>query len=113
MLPNQIIDTVLKENSKKYKLATTEEQWKLASEIIEQGEKHPALVVIKNQYEAILESIKRAAKLSDNMKKNDIGRTEDPTLVITQIKPEIEKLSKIADAVSKQLTQRLRGLNSD
>jgi len=93
-------------NSKK---ATSEEQWELASEIIKQGEKHPALAVIKKQYDAILEGVKTAAKRSAAMKRIGVGRTEDPNFVLIEIRPEIEKLSKVSEAVAAQLTQRLTG----
>jgi hypothetical protein len=90
----------LKQTDKK----ATAEECDLASEIIKQGESHPALAAIKKQYDAILEGVKTAAKRSAG-----VGGTEDPTSVLNDVKPEIEKLSRISEVVARQLAQRLTG----
>lgn len=92
----------------KEKTATSEEQWELAAGILDKGEDHPALKVLRDQYDKILSGIKEAAQRSARMKKIGVGRTEDPTFVLVHVMPEIKKLGEKAEIVAKQMEQRLK-----
>lgn len=89
------------------KNSSSQEQWEMAAEIIEQGEKHPAIKIIKDQYEKILDALKECKKHSDGVKRIGVGRTEDPTFVMTYLQPEILELAKECTLIAKQLEQRL------
>lgn len=89
-------------------VASSPEQWELAAEILDEGEKHPALKVIKDQYEELLKGLKTAAQKSANMKKIGVGRTEDPTLVLAHVVPELRELAEKAKIVAAQMEQKLK-----
>jgi len=92
----------------KTKTATSEEQWELAAEILDKGEAHPAIKALKVQYDKILSGIKEAAERSARMKRVGVGRTEDPTLVLAHVMPEIKELGETAEVIAKQMIQRFK-----
>ena len=59
---------------------TTPEQWELGGDILDQGERHPAIKAIKDRYVDILKALAESAQRSMGMKRIGVGRTEDPTL---------------------------------
>jgi hypothetical protein len=89
------------------KTATSPEQWDMAKEIIEKGEDHPAIKIIKNQYDKILDALKECEKHSKGMQRVGAGHTEDPTFVMTYLQPEILELASECTTIAKQLEQRL------
>ena len=99
----------LREEAKADKTASTPEQWELGAEILDQKEKHPAIQTLKKAYDEILKSVDEADKRSKNLKKVGVGKTEDPTLVMSHVVPAIEELAEEAQIVARQLTQRLGG----
>jgi hypothetical protein len=90
------------------KKAVNEEPWGVAADILDQGEAHPALMVLKNQFDAVLNGIKEATQRSSRLKKAGMGRTEDPTLVLALVVPEIKTLAEKAAIVAKQMEQRFK-----
>jgi len=80
----------------------------IASEILDQGEDHPALKVLKAQYDAIVNGIKAASQHSARMAKVGVGRTEDPTYVLAHVLPEIKKLAREAAIVAQQMEKRVK-----
>lgn len=89
------------------KNATSQEQWEMAQEVIEKGEGHPAIKIIKEQYEKILDGLKECEKHSKGMQRVGAGHTEDPTFVMTYVQPEILELAEQCTSIAKQLEQRL------
>lgn len=92
---------------KKAVQASTPEQWELAGKILDDGEKHPAIQALAKAYQAVLGSLKEAADRSQQLRKRGVGRTEDGSLILANVVPEIEALSKIAAKVAQQLQQKL------
>ena len=88
---------------------STPEQWELGGEILDRGESHPAIKVIRDKYADVLEAIKESAQRSRGMKRIGVGRTEDPTLVLANVVPAIRELSETASVVADQLEKRLGG----
>jgi hypothetical protein len=86
----------------------SEEQWEMAAEILEQGESHPALKVLTDQFGEVVKGLKEAAQRSARLKKVGVGRTEDPTLVLALVMPEIKTLAEKAALVAKQMEQRFK-----
>lgn len=89
------------------KNAGSQEQWDMAAEIIKNREKHPAIKVIKDQYNKILEALEECEEHSKGMQRVGAGHTEDPTFVMTYVAPEIQELAETCQLVAKQLEQRL------
>jgi hypothetical protein len=79
----------------------------MAQEIIEKGEAHPAIKMIKDQYEKIIEGLKECEQHSKGMQRVGAGHTEDPTFIMTYVQPEILDLAKECTIIAKQLEQRL------
>lgn len=84
------------------------ERGAMASAILDQGEDHPALRILKAQYEAIVNGIKEASQHSSRMAKIGAGRTEDPTYVLAHVMPEVKKLAEQATIIAKQMEQRFK-----
>jgi len=93
----------LKQDAKSGESTNKKASLDLASEILQQGESHPALIVIKRAYDEILEGVKTAAKHS--IEKS--GAEKTPMLVLTKVKPAIHALGETSLTVAKQLEQRL------
>lgn len=89
------------------KSAGSQEQWDLAAAIIKDREKHPAIKVIKDQYNKILEALEECDKHSKGLQRVGAGHTEDHTFVMTYVEPEIRELAETCQVVAKQLEQRL------
>jgi len=89
------------------KIAGSQEQWDLAAEIIKDREKHPAIKVIKDQYNKILDALEECEKQSKGLQRVGAGHTEDHTFVMTYVAPEIQELAETCSSVAKQLEQRL------
>ena len=89
------------------KSATSQEQWELAAEIIKEGEDHPAIKALKEQYDKIVKALKECEQRSKRMQQIVVGHTEDPSFVMTEVQPEILNLAKECTIVAKQLEQRL------
>jgi hypothetical protein len=89
-------------------VASSPEQWEMAAEILAQGEHHPAIAVIKTEYDNVIKELHAAAQKSANMKRIGVGRTEDPTLILTMVAPAIKELAETAERVVHQLEQRLK-----
>ena len=88
---------------------STPEQWELGGEILDRGERHPAIKAIRDEYEKVLAAIRESAERSRGMKRIGVGRTEDPTLVLANVVPAIRELSETASVVADQLEKRLGG----
>jgi hypothetical protein len=91
------------------KLATSPQQWDEAAEILDKGEHHPAIKVVHDKYENVLKSIAEAAARSKRLKAVGVGRTEDPTFVLSMVVPAMEELAKTASAVAQQMQHKFRG----
>lgn len=72
---------------------------KLASEILDQKGTHPALQVILAQSGKVVASLMEASSRT--------SKGQDASLLLAQVKPEIEKLGRIALTVARQLEERL------
>jgi hypothetical protein len=88
--------------------ASSPAQWEEAAEMLEQGEKHEAVEVLKEQLDEIVKALADAKKRNDNLKKVGAGSTEAPTFIISMVKPEVEKLAKMAAVVAKQMDAKFR-----
>jgi hypothetical protein len=94
------------------KQSSSEEQWELAAEILAKKEEHDAIKAIKAGYEDVLKSIAEAEKRSKGMQRMGVGRTEDPTLVLTMVVPAIQELSETCAVIVEQMQKRLSGQNT-
>jgi hypothetical protein len=101
---------LLKKASESYerlKNASSPMQWELAGEILDEGLKHKAFQVITKSLEEVEKALKEAKKRSDGMKKIGVGRTEDPTLVVSMVVPALKEHAEETMTVANQLMQRL------
>lgn len=89
------------------KSASSQEQWEMASEMLDKGIKHEAFQVIAKSWDEVEDALKEAKKSSDAMKRVGVGRTEDPTLILSKVVPALKEHAEMTGAVVRQLTQRL------
>ena len=86
---------------------TSEAQWEMAAEILQKGEKHPAIKAVYDAYQEVVAQIDEAAVRSKNMKRIGVGRTEDPTLVVSHVVPALRELAETASLIAEQMEKRL------
>lgn len=91
------------------KTATSPEQWELAGDILDQGTGHPAFKALSTAWDKIVQELGEAKKRSEKMRKMGVGRTEDPTFILTMVVPAMETYGKVLDKVVQQLKQKLGG----
>lgn len=87
---------------------STPEQWELGAEVLEQGTEHPALRAVQREWEKVLKALAEANQTSRNLKKVGVGRTEDPTLVVSRVVPALREHARVVALVANQLEERLR-----
>ena len=74
----------------------------LASEILQQGEAHPAIAAIRREYDAVVAGIKEAARV-----RAASSEVDGTSLVLGSIQPKVAALGKTASVVARQLQERL------
>jgi len=89
--------------------ASSEEQWEMANDIINQGESHPAFKAIKAGWDEGVKAIAEAKRRSESMKRVGAGRTEDPTFVTTGITPALKEYAEEVLTIANQMNKRLGG----
>ena len=90
------------------KTATSPQQWELAGEILDQGMEHPVFGGVSFLWDKIVQAMGDAQKRSQNLRRRGVGRTEDPTLLLSMVVPAMEKYHSEMGTVIKQLRQRLK-----
>lgn len=85
-----------------------EECWALGGQVMDQGMGHPALKAVTAALDELAAALAEAQRQSAGLKRCGVGRTEDPTLLISQVVPRLRGLSETAALVADQLTARLR-----
>lgn len=101
------LSDVGKELKEEAKTASSPAQWELAAEILDKGEDHPALKVVKTHWEDVLKGVAEGKRRSMRMKSIGVGRTEDPTMVMLHVAPALKELGETALVVAKQLKDKL------
>lgn len=91
------------------KLATTPEQWELAGEILDKGMQHDAFKALSTGWDKIVKEMGDAQKRSKRMRQIGVGRTEDPTFLLTIVVPAMEDYHKTMGKVIDQLKRRVGG----
>lgn len=89
-------------------VAHSEVQYKEAASILDKGEAHPAIAVIKKQYEDLVKALEEAKKANDGLRKAGAGDTEAATLVVARVMPKIRKLSEKANIVADQMETKFK-----
>jgi hypothetical protein len=79
----------------------------VASEILEKGERHPAIVEIQKSFDKLLSKLKEAKKDSDRYKNVGVGITEDPHIVMSFVYPAVVDLAREAEVIAKQIKEKL------
>ncbi len=102
-------DSIAHRVAERYLSATSPQQWEEAAEILDKGEHHPAIKVIHDDYLAVLKAITEAAARSKRLKAVGVGRTEDPTFVLSMVAPAIKELAETAALVAQQMHQKFKG----
>lgn len=85
-----------------------EECWTLGGEIMDQGLEHPALKAVMAELQELRMALADVQRQSAGLKKHGVGRTEDPTLIVARVVPQLRRLGEAATIVADQLQARLR-----
>lgn len=85
-----------------------EKCWELGGEIMDQGLEHPALKAVMAELKELEMALADVQKQSKCLKKFGVGRTEDPTLIVARVVPQLRRLGEAAGLVADQLQARLR-----
>lgn len=86
---------------------STPEQWELGGEIMEKGVEHASLAAVLASWNAVVASLAEARQASLGLKRAGVGRTEDPTLIVSRVVPSLLELAETAAIVAMQLEERL------
>lgn len=87
----------------------TPREWELGGEIMDSGMEHPALRALTIRFDEVKQVLAEIQKQSANLKKVGVGRTEDPTLILARLVPQLRDFAETVNIVADQLTQRLGG----
>jgi len=85
------------------KKASRPDKCELAAEMLEQGERHPAISLLNKAYEDIVRKLREAKIDSDKYKKMGVGITEDPSIVMETVYPAVVDLAEKAQLIAKQM----------
>lgn len=91
------------------KTATSPEQWELAGDILDKGTTHPSFQAIAKAWDKVVQELGEAKKRSERMDRIGVGRTEDPTFMLTMVIPAMETYGKVLNRVVDQLKQKMGG----
>lgn len=89
--------------------ASSPEQWEEAASILEKGEHHPAIKALHDDYQKVIHACSEALARSKRLRAVGVGRTEDPTFVLSMVEPAIRELAETATIVAHQMQQKFKG----
>jgi len=106
---SRIVDRIARRHLEQKK-ATSEAQWEMADELLNQGLKHPLFRRYNKALAAFEKSLNEAKKRNEGYKRGPVGRTAAPDLLescIRELEDVAEESTKLAKGIPAELAKNV------